>query len=1301
MRIIQIVSTSLFLLGFCMVGMTQKSNYGSLSNPNTSEHLPGVLIVKYKSTSFTDEPATTSRTASSSPLSRIPVTFQAEPIFKTANKSGRSSSKSGIDFTTYGRVTFDHSLELSKVAKEISKLPEVEYVEPVYLDRRTYTPNDPQFSNQGHLATIKALTAWDVTKGSSDVVVAIVDAGVDYEHEDLANKIYLNEDEIPDNRIDDDGDGYVDNYYGWDFAGDDFENIVQDNDPLAQKSNIDHGTAVAGCAAADTDNGIGVAGIGFNTKYLAIKCSAENDTRDNGGAFLLNTNFAVIYAVDQGADIINMSYGGTNYSQFGQDVMTYAAVEHDVVLVAAAGNSGTQTIQYPAGYNYVLAVANTDNDDFKANSSTYGKWVDMSAPGTSVRTTGILDKYINISGTSFSSPITAGAAALLRAQFPDYNQNQIRQLLIQTSDDIYDKNTGFQGLLGKGRLNVARALTVSTPVLLIDDFEVKTASGGIPLLGEEAFVDFSLSNDLAATSSSAFLTIKESHGITLSGTTSIEFGVLNTDEVLNYDDIISFMIPDTVGFNELLEFEIVLEDPGKGYKNTFFFEVVVNPIVTESLPLPYLLADGGDFESGSGGFVSGPISGDVNLWERGVPENELIEVNSGNNAWKTDLDGDLVKETYQCVLQSPSFDFSDQTKEYVLSFYKSMESEFCNAPSAVQMQYSFDQVNWYVLGSRTDIEGINWYNKDINSGCPIDESILADQDGWIGNFSNEYTEYDVSFLSGNEAVTFRYLLSVSGGFESEIADDGFMIDDFQIEVLNPSAEFYTPKRVNYVGQVIEFEYLSNGATSFSWEFGDGSASTEPQPTHFYEVPGYYDVSLTINSSNGEVTLTKEAYILVLPVLETPFTLSDGGNFESNQNYFGPENITGTPFELGESEIVGKDGTSSGSNAWVTGIDEDEYLDESEAYLYSPEFDFTYLGQYMLSFKAKYEFELAWDGFIVEYSTDKGTSWTKLDNEVKDNWYDEISDENSVFGVEVPIFTGSTDGVFVEKNANVSFLTGEEGVSFRFKFLTDANTVDVGLALDDFTLSGPGSGDVVAGFNTTLIDGFEGCSESTFEFSSISTGAVTALDWDFGDGVSDTKSGVGPISVYFENSGSKTISLTVTDVNAGTFTIDTTFTISDLHQPSISSSENEDGTFALTVSDGDSFQWYLDDELIEGATSNTLQADESGIYSVAVDIDGCVQFGATETKIIVLSTMNGSSVLLFPNPFTDHFQVEGLSAFGEYSWSLMDLSGRIMMKSRKLSMENVLQLNTSKLTSGEYLLKIHTSSEQITTKVFKR
>ncbi|MEQ9305890.1 MAG: PKD domain-containing protein, partial [Marinoscillum sp.] len=479
--------------------------------------------------------------------------------------------------------------------------------------------------------------------------------------------------------------------------------------------------------------------------------------------------------------------------------------------------------------------------------------------------------------------------------------------------------------------------------------------------------------------------------------------------------------------------------------------------------------------------------------------NELTEVNSGTKAWKTDLDGDLVKDTYQCVLQSPAFNFSDGAKEYVLSFYKSMESEFCNAPSAVQMQYSFDQLTWYVLGSRTHVEGVNWYNKDINSGCPIDESILADQEGWLGNFSNEYTEYDVSFLAGNEAVTFRYLLSVSGNFESEISDDGFMIDDFQIEVVNPTAEFYTPKTVVYAGQVVEFTYLSNGATSFSWDFGDGTMSTDVQPTHFYDDPGYYDVSLTINSADGEVTSLKENYILVLPSLEVPFSLEDGGNFEVNQNYFGPENITGTPFELGESSIAGKDGTSSGANAWVTGIDEDNYADETEAYLYSPEFDFTYLGQYIFAIKAKYEFELDWDGFIVEYSTDKGTSWRKLDNVVRDHWYDVISDEISVFGVEVPIFTGSTGGAFVEKSADVSFLTGERSVSFRFKFLTDQNTTDVGMALDDVTLTGPGSGTVTPAFTMLLADGTAGCTESTFAFTSTSTGGVTALDWDFDDG----------------------------------------------------------------------------------------------------------------------------------------------------------------------------------------------------------
>ena len=308
-----------------------------------------------------------------------------------------------------------------------------------------------------------------------------------------------------------------------------------------------------------------------------------------------------------------------------------------------------------------------------------------------------------------------------------------------------------------------------------------------------------------------------------------------------------------------------------------------------------------------------------------------------------------------------------------------MESEFCNAPSAVQLQYTTDGVNWFRLGSSDDVVGTNWYNKDANSACQIDASIFADQEGWLGNFENEYTAYNLSTLVGNSEVTFRFILSVSGNFNSDINDDGFMIDDFQIEKLEPSATFFSPKTVAYTDQFVEFFFLSSGAESYAWDFGDGSVSDQKDPIHKYANPGSYSVSLSITTANGSDSKVLTEYVQVLPTIEGSLTESAGGDFESNLGYFASDNISGTPFELGSSSVSGKDGTESGDNAWVTGLTEDNYQDNTEAYLYSPEFDFSNLGEYTLSFDAKYSFEIDWDGFIVEYTTDQGDSWVKLND----------------------------------------------------------------------------------------------------------------------------------------------------------------------------------------------------------------------------------------------------------------------------------------------------------------------------------
>ena len=348
-----------------------------------------------------------------------------------------STTKSGVDLRLFHQISFNPAIPVEEAIAQAYKTGLIEIAEPAYSAVPLYTPNDPRLGQQYHLPLINALSAWDVNKGSNSIIIAILDTGVDLDHPDLAANIYKNEGD-PENGIDDDRDGYVDNYWGWDFAGDDYNTLLGDNNPNAELSNISHGTKVAGCASAVTDNAVGIAATGFNAKLMVLKHAAENDKRGGTSAYLENLLDGVIYAATHNADIINASYGSGTYSQIEQAVYKWAALEHGVTIVAAAGNSGKALPNFPSDYDYVLSVSASNSADERADFSNYGYKVDIAAPGQDVLTTNIGGGYVTTGGTSFASPIVAGAAALVKTKYPEFNGAQVAEVLRVTANTAFN-----------------------------------------------------------------------------------------------------------------------------------------------------------------------------------------------------------------------------------------------------------------------------------------------------------------------------------------------------------------------------------------------------------------------------------------------------------------------------------------------------------------------------------------------------------------------------------------------------------------------------------------------------------------------------------------------------------------------------------------------------------------------------------------------------------------------------------------------------------------------------------------------
>jgi len=268
----------------------------------------------------------------------------------------------------------------------------------------------------------------------------------------------------------------------------------------------------------------------------------------------------------------------------------------------------------------------------------------------------------------------------------------------------------------------------------------------------------------------------------------------------------------------------------------------------------------------------------------------------------------------------------------------------------------------------------------------------------------------------------------------------------------PTADFVADRRVAYQSSILNFTSTSStGAITYSWNFGDGTFSTAQNPTKQYLLPGFYTVSLTINGGISSKSQTN--YIQILPYRAIPYLVASGGNFESNVNDFGPETINGIGFVRGNSSTTGKSGVASGSNAWVTGLT-GNYVDNNEARLYTPNFNFGTPGTYTLKFKVKNKFEINYDGYIVEYSLNLGTTWVKLGNSVQTNWYDFANAASSTaFPINMPYFS-ATNSAYANKQFDVSFLAGNSKVCFRWVFKSDEGVTDVGMALDDFEILGP-------------------------------------------------------------------------------------------------------------------------------------------------------------------------------------------------------------------------------------------------------
>jgi len=388
---------------------------------------------------------------------------------------------------------------------DLHKDPALIYAELEAINYQKFVPDDPMLPQQYAHPLLQSFEAWDYVTGSHDIIVAITDSGVKWNHPDLMGNIWINPAESPGMSIDwenglilggngqdaGEGGGKIDDLVGWDF-------VENNNNPIQNWANNDHGTHVAGCAGAVGNNSIGVVGTSPNVSILSCK-GAPSNSNSTGVQYAYDQ---MLYAGQIGAHIINASWGGPGNGSYPNSIVNHVTTLGSTV-VAAAGNANTEHTSsyqdYPADADNALNVAATNHADQKANFSDYGEPIDISAPGDNILSTIIGGNgYASYGGTSMASPVVAGVAALVKSLHPEMSSQDLRNRLMYTADPIDDINPSYAGLLGAGRINSFTATMYDKiPNIVLDDFNVNEMVGdndGIPNPGETVSLNIRLAN---------------------------------------------------------------------------------------------------------------------------------------------------------------------------------------------------------------------------------------------------------------------------------------------------------------------------------------------------------------------------------------------------------------------------------------------------------------------------------------------------------------------------------------------------------------------------------------------------------------------------------------------------------------------------------------------------------------------------------------------------------------------------------------------------------------------------------------
>ncbi len=638
-------------------------------------------------------------------------------------------------FNLLYEVYFDKAEDIESLIKELQSRKEVIYAEKVPYHRSSYRPDDLRINQQYTLTVTQAFQAWDIHRNANrQIVLAIVDDAVLVNHEDLVGSMWVNPGEIPNNGIDDDKNGYIDDVHGYDVA-----NNRPDPSPLGGNP-FSHGTHCAGIAGATTDNGLGVASLGFDCKIMGVKTKLNGST----GPGLNNTYAGIVYAIANNADIISMSFGSGGGSSTGDGLFTFAS-ERGTICIAAAGNDDTDFEFFPAAARNVISVASTNPDDTKSGFSNYGPWIDISAPGAGIMSTlaGSANEYGSQSGTSMACPNVAGLAAYLYGYHRNVTRDDVLHCLLSTADGLDAKNPDYIGQLGAGRINTFKAIDC----LANRPPDPRAKYPVVHYINAATqFEDKSLNGQYSKWEIPDIIQIQQ--------------------------EVIEVNFPAAGTYPVRLEIA-----DGFAYQG----DIHILPTLT----LPYTKGTpnyGGDFENANGHFAVHEVAGSP--WQLGSSSmSGKSGTHSGNFAFTLDPAERFYAPQTHAVLYTPMFDFTENGM-YELSFFAKFE--IGTGLDGFHVEYTLDNGrSWQKLGyERTD-----WYNYtntslDI-SAYPLGDSYFSGRQSTFKKF-----RFNVSEFSGLANVAFRFVFrSQEIGFFPGLAIDDFEISKLDVELLTKVTSF--------------------------------------------------------------------------------------------------------------------------------------------------------------------------------------------------------------------------------------------------------------------------------------------------------------------------------------------------------------------------------------------------------------------------------------------------------------------------------------------------------------------------------